>query len=348
MRPLPRVRRHPTLRCCKSFGPRRNLVAWMVALASTAVFGALALRWLLLQRGGPRFGASASSWLYSRPPVLPEAAFIAVHVRSSLSTDPVERLAALRLAEVRRATFTSRDGAGRETRRVLEPRVVFENAPRAPLSRDDIDAWLGHPNLEFVEASRVEERARLGPAFDTFSGIYGAAVKARVLRWLAESSAHDRAWVLEPDCVYTGASWVEFFQAYDERYPDHDLIAADSTKSTGGAAWAHAASCTYCAEGDGRWRTAFLPVFRVSKRLARAVIDELARNATGHHEAFIPTVCSRLPGCQWAPVDGGGGVFRYRPFLKKDEARSKKATGKLYHPVKSAEVFRELVNRTYE
>ena len=89
-------------------------------------------------------------------------------------------------------------------------------------------------------------------------------------------------------------------------------------------------------------------MFRVSKRLARAVIDELARNATGHHEAFIPTVCSRLPGCQWAPVDGGGGVFRYRPFLKKDEARSKKATGKLYHPVKSAEVFRELVNRTYE
>jgi len=34
--------------------------------------------------------------------------------------------------------------------------------------------------------------------------------------------------------------------------------------------------------------------------------------------------------------------------LKKDETRSKKATGKLYHPVKSAEVFRELVNRTYE
>ena len=234
-----------------------------------------------------------------------------------------------------------------ETRRVLEPRVVFEDAPRAPLSRDDIDAWLAiHPNLEFVEASRVEELARLGPAFDTFSGIYGAAVKARVLRWLAKSSAHDHAWVLEPDCVYTGASWVEFFRHTTSATPT-TISSLPTRRNPQGAQpgrTPRAARTAPRATGGGG-QTAFLPVFRVSKRLARAVIDELARNATGHHEAFIPTVCSRLPGCQWAPVDGGGGVFRYRPFLKKDEAGRKKRAGELYHPVKSAEVFREL-NRT--
>jgi hypothetical protein len=32
-----------------------------------------------------------------------------------------------------------------------------------------------------------------------------------------------------------------------------------------------------CAEGDGRWQTAFLPVFRISKRLAQAVLDGLKK-----------------------------------------------------------------------
>ena len=50
-----------------------------------------------------------------------------------------------------------------------------------------VDEWLGGlpiDNEKLIEASRAVERASLGKAFDVFSGIYGAAVKARALRWL--------------------------------------------------------------------------------------------------------------------------------------------------------------------
>ena len=37
-----------------------------------------------------------------------------------------------------------------------------------------------------------------------------------------------------------------------------------------------------CATGDdGRWHTAFLPVFRISKRLAQAVLNGFHKNLTG-------------------------------------------------------------------
>ena len=110
--------------------------------------------------------------------------------------------------------------SGAPVRRVVEPRVVFEDDPRAPLSRTRINKWLAiHPNLELLEASRDEELRALGPAFAVFSGIYGAAVKARALRWLGEMTTHEHVWVLEPDVVYTGESWKDFFQAIRRRIP---------------------------------------------------------------------------------------------------------------------------------
>ena len=275
--------------------------------------------------------------------LIPEVVMLAMHPRAPLASDAVERLSALRLAKDRGATFVTVRASGAPVRRVVEPRVVFEDDPRAPLSRTRINKWLAiHPNLELLEASRDEELRALGPAFAVFSGIYGAAVKARALRWLAEMTTHEHVWVLEPDVVYTGESWKDFFRRYDDAFPGHDLVAANSTASTGGASWPHASSCTLCAEGDGRWQTAFLPVFRISRRLARAVVEGLARNATGHHEAFIPTMCSRTPGCRWAEIHAGK-TYRYRPFVKLSEARNESERGELYHPVKSADVFRELI-----
>ena len=254
----------------------------------------------------------------------------------------VERLSALRLAKDRGATFVTVRASGAPLRRVVEPRVVFEDDPRAPLSRTRINKWLAiHPNLELLEASRDEELRALGPAFAVFSGIYGAAVKARALRWLAEMTTHEHVWV-SSRMSYIQRILEGFFRRYDDAFPGHDLVAANSTASTGGASWPHASSCTLCAEGDGRWQTAFLPVFRISRRLARAVVEGLARNATGHHEAFIPTMCSRTPGCRWAEIHAGK-TYRYRPFVKLSEARNKSERGELYHPVKSADVFRELI-----
>jgi hypothetical protein len=83
-------------------------------------------------------------------------------------------------------------------------------------------------------------------------------------------------------------------------------------------------------------------VFRVSKTLARAVVAGLRGNTTGHHEAFIPTMCARTPGCRWASIEDKG-AFRYRPVIKEEEARRRRKPGKLFHPLKSAAAFRAVV-----
>ena len=279
-----------------------------------------------------------------------EAAVLAVHVHAPVSRDPVERVAVAQLARANGTSFTTVaaaavDGTPREADSdkdvELETFVVCENDARAPLSSVEIENWLGNPGLTTIDALRDVEREILAPGFDTFSGIYGAAVKARALRLLAESDTLDRIWILEPDVVFTG-EWRDFFKQYDGLYPDQDLIAANSTDATGGPSWPHAKSCTLCGDGE-QWYTAFLPVFRVSKRLARAVVAALKRNVTGHHEAFIPTVCSRMPGCKWAPVVSNGGVFRYRPVVDATEATRQRKPGRLFHPVKTAPAFRALV-----
>ena len=42
--------------------------------------------------------------------------------------------------------------------------------------------------------------------------MYECQPLARALRWLTESPAHERMWVLEPDVVYTGNSWADLFR----------------------------------------------------------------------------------------------------------------------------------------
>ena len=284
-------------------------------------------------------------------PVVRETAVLAVHVRAPVKRDPVERVAAAQLVRVRGASFET-DASAAADANIARRRgdrgtvvnlddllVVCENDGKAPLSRADIQSWLGHPSLKIVDASREVERERLSPGFDVFSGIYGAAVKARAIRALAESATLERAWILEPDVAYAGA-WLDFFKKYDEMYPDHDLIAVNATDAKGGVSWPHTSTCTLCKEG--RWYKAFLPVFRVSKTLARAVVDGLRGNATGHHEAFIPTMCARTPGCRWASIKDKG-VFRYRPVINEEEARRRRKPGKLFHPLKSASAFRAVV-----
>ena len=255
----------------------------------------------------------------------------------------MERLAAQRLARDDGAEFEAGD-----ERRIVRAHFVYENDLEDPLDPVEIERWLGGaPGADvsrLVEASRRTERDAVGEAFDEFSGIYGAAVKTRAIRWLHESPpTYDRAWVIEPDVVYAGR-WTELFAFYDGEFPAHDLVSVNSTHSTGGSAWPHAAACTLCAEGDGRWQTAFLPVFRISRRLASAVIEVLRSNLTGHHEALLPTVCERLSWCKWTSISHGD-VYRYRPLITLEEAERDAKPGRLYHPVKSAEAMKVLTER---
>ena len=342
---------------------RRHVAFCVFVVSSGAVLVLVCRAALVLAHLARSQGALPSR---NVPPVVRETAVLAVHVRAPVKRDPVERVAAAQLVRARGASFTTDASAAadantarrRAARRAARSRrapspagdrgtvvelddllVVCENDGDAPLSRAEIQSWLGNPSLEIMDASRKVERDRLSPGFDVFSGIYGAAVKARAIRALAESETLERAWILEPDVAPAGA-WLDFFKKYDEMYPDHDLIAVNATDSDGGASWPHTSTCTLCKEG--RWYKAFLPVFRVSKTLARAVVAGLRGNTTGHHEAFIPTMCARTPGCRWASIEDKG-AFRYRPVIKEEEARRRRKPGKLFHPLKSAAAFRAVV-----
>ena len=65
--------------------------------------------------------------------------------------------------------------------------------------------------------------------------------------------------------------------------------------------WSQAGGVTlWAAGGDPKnFQRAFLPVFRISKRLAQKSIEVLKGGLTGHHEAFLPTVCLQMPWCKW-------------------------------------------------
>ena len=58
----------------------------------------------------------------------------------------------------------------------------------------------------------------------------------------------------------------------------------DEEIAKGGAPWPHTSTCTLCKEG--RWYKAFLPVFRISKTLARAVVDGEGRSSHPNESDF--------------------------------------------------------------
>jgi len=226
------------------------------------------------------------------------------------------------------------------------------------------------PNL--VKASRKVERQHMGSgSYDVFSGIYGASVKSRALRWIAESTHYNRMWILEGDIVWTGSAWVctfwlinptwrwkvtnvcayggdclwqdEFFNEYAD--DSADLIAINTTLKNG-LDWPHFASCTLCDDKEGTLaarKTAFLPVFRISKRLARAVLEGLGSSTlTGHHEVYISTICARIKGCRWRVIESSQHC-RFRPEITLKNLRQGIIKSRLYHPVKSSDVFSQLL-----
>lgn len=130
------------------------------------------------------------------PPPTPEAVIVAVHIRnsgqssSSLSpskggehaADSIEKLAVQRLARDNGVEFSGA-GAIEENRRVVDAHVIYENNRRVPHASSQVESWLEglqiKRTMHFIEASRATERAIIGKPFDVFSGIYGAAVKAK-------------------------------------------------------------------------------------------------------------------------------------------------------------------------
>lgn len=127
---------------------------------------------------------------------IPEAVMIAVHIKNSgqsfsaLSSssggkhveDSIERLAVRRLAKDNGIEFSGA-GAEEESRRTIDAHVIYENDKQTPHTRSQVESWWGGSptkwSTQLIEASRATERAIIGEPFEVFSGIYGAAVKAK-------------------------------------------------------------------------------------------------------------------------------------------------------------------------
>jgi hypothetical protein len=219
---------------------------------------------------------------------------------------------------------------------LYEPVIVYEGR------KDD---WYSVVS-SLVEASRVAEREAYGNSYDLFSGIYGAAVKPAAIRWLAHNSTAKLAWIIEPDVVYCG-SWTTLFKKFASS--DADLIAFNTTFRYNGnkTRWHHWRHCTFCHYlAHSERQASILPVFRISKRLAMATVAQLSTSITGsaHHECFLPSFVTAHPETfTWIDLKHDVGYMKWRPVLTETTIPTPKV-GKLFHPVKSLDLFERLSN----
>lgn len=228
------------------------------------------------------------------------------------------------------------------TKRISRKVLVYEGEFRPWFVASNIDG------VTTVHASRKEERSHYGAhSFRLFSGIYGASVKPAILRWLAQRDQAwiDFGWIIEPDVVFTG-SWLTLFKKYESDCSD--LIAFNTTSQySNKTAWNHWPSCTYC-RGLPNWQkqSSLLPVFRISRNLAVAVVAHLSMstNSSGHHEAFLPTfITSNSDVFTWTDLRPDVAYMRWRPVFDEGAFSSGPIRrDALYHPIKSAKMYRKL------
>lgn len=203
--------------------------------------------------------------------------------------------------------------------------------------------------VRLVPTSRIQERQTYGDSFELFSGIYGAPVKPAAIRWLAESGdSYRSAWCLEPDIVYT-QPWHVLFGKYGSN--EGDLVAFNVTfRHRNKTKWNHWRGCSFCRElpREGL-QAAMLPIFRVSQRLAKAILTTLKSSSrSAHHEVLIPTFVTMHDDFTWTDLAPEVGYVEWRPII---DARFFNASqpilpGRLYHPIKSPEIFQKFIAET--
>lgn len=169
-------------------------------------------------------------------------------------------------------------------------------------------------------------------AFDVFEGVHHAPAKPGALWFLAEGPGawYEFVWVIESDVRFVQANWLRVFNQYSQRRSD--LVSViDKPKR-----WVNWGKCSHpgCKKTQTRQRS-FLPLFRISRRLAQAVLLSLRSGYTGHHEAFLYAVCKeeRRWHCVAEDLEQSPlyGKISFRKPLPK-----RLTPGKLYHPIKSA------------
>lgn len=169
-------------------------------------------------------------------------------------------------------------------------------------------------------------------SFDTFEGIYNSPAKPGAVWFVAEGPGtwYDQIWVLESDVRLHQGNWAQFFDYY--RWRRTDLVSVIDNPPR----WPHWRQCRHpgCKKVHGRQRS-FLPIFRLSKRLAKDTLASLRAGYTGHHEAFLHTVCKEERRWHCVAEDLEQSPF-YGCITWRKPLPRKLTPNKLYHPIKSA------------
>jgi hypothetical protein len=161
-------------------------------------------------------------------------------------------------------------------------------------------------------------------------------------------------WTMEYDVDWTG-HWGDFFARFRE--DQTDLISTTLRRRSQDPQWHHWKSAMIPGHvSEHHHHAAFMPIMRLSRRFARAYLEESRRPGwAGHFEFMIPTVASAL-GMSIRDVNdfATGGRPLYRPKKKKKSGDPRGTfvfrpirtlgyveapttfdeAGMLYHPVK--------------
>ncbi len=188
-----------------------------------------------------------------------------------------------------------------------------------------------------------------------------------ILPALGFLAAHDyeHGWMVEHDVMYSGR-WIDFFRHFED-HAAH-LLACHIRDYEQEPDWNKWDRLQPAERFDGMRKVrAFMPVFRISREAARAVLDAYRSGRRGHFEALTPTWLNHI-GLSMEEIGDRGpytpmhrrglfyttrsdptgsltgwGTMRYRPSLLFWGWRS----NRLYHPVKDPSEFRLLLNLVY-
>lgn len=168
-------------------------------------------------------------------------------------------------------------------------------------------------------------------AFDVFEGVHHAPAKPGAVWFLAEGPGtwYDYVWVIESDVRFVQGNWLRVFNGYSQHRSD--LISVIDLPKR----WSNWAKCSHPGCKRAHRKRSFLPVFRLSKRLAQAVLLSLRSGYTGHHEAFLYAVCKEERRWHCVAEDLEQSPLYGKITFRKPLPR-KLTPNKLYHPIKSA------------
>lgn len=217
------------------------------------------------------------------------------------------------------------------------------------------DGLMNSRTLNLLRRQDVAKKKMYGRSFDLFSGIYGAPVKPRAIRWLSQQSRCDSAWIIEPDAVYSGSKWTTLFDKFHSANTSDlvDLVAFNTTfrhLQLNKTKWNQFEGCSFCRGlNKEHLQGALLPVHRVSRRLAIELFGFLStQSKSAHHEVMIPTyVTVHSDNFTWTDLKPEVAYVEWRPIIDPQRFRSLTEIsipkGKLYHPVKSAEIYKKFI-----